>query len=208
MAQGLAEPDAAVRQGDVPDRGSARASAPDPSLHRGGRVSGWTRRAVGRGRLLPYTTYDRLGEIDQAAIVENKRLGHVLAIAAQVQALRDSRHQAVPSRTLLGEPPRPAKVPLNVKRQRLINRLDLERALVAAPLNPRAAAILTLPAARQPPHPAPSSGTSGGQRHRPTNKAKKEHAPAQNGSTVYTYRYEAINPHRSPRKRTTNVAAG
>ncbi|WP_228771109.1 hypothetical protein [Cupriavidus sp. U2] len=102
----------------------------------------------------------------------------MLAIAAQVQALLDSRHQAGPSRTLLGEPPRPAKVPLNVKRQRLINRLDLERALVAAPLNPRAADILTLPAARQPPHSAPSPGASG-QRHRPTNKAQKEHAPAQ-----------------------------
>jgi hypothetical protein len=138
-----------------------------------GRVELWA-----EGASLPYTTYDRLGEIDQAAIVENKRLGHVLAIAAQVRAQRDSRHQAGPSRTLLGEPPRPAKVPLNVKRQRLINRLDLERALAAAPLNPCAADILTLPVARQAPHPAPSSGASG-QRHRPTNKAKKEHAPAQ-----------------------------
>jgi hypothetical protein len=89
-----------------------------------GRVELWA-----DGAALPYTTYDRLPEVDQGAIVDNKRLGHVLAIAATVQAERDSRHWSAPSRTLSGESPRPAKVPLNVKRQRLINRLDLERAI-------------------------------------------------------------------------------
>jgi len=29
----------------------------------------------------PHTTYDRLSEIDQGAIVDNKRLGHVLQLA-------------------------------------------------------------------------------------------------------------------------------
>lgn len=86
------------------------------------------------GASLPYTTYHRLSAIDQGAIVENKRLGHVLDIAAQVQALRDGRHQAGPSRTLLGEPPRPHNPPLHVKRQRLINRLDLERAIKGTPM--------------------------------------------------------------------------
>ena len=81
------------------------------------------------GVALPYTTYDRLAEIDQGAIVDNKRLGHVLAVAAELQAQRDDRRWAGPSRTLVGEPPRPAKVPLSVKRQRLINRLDLDRAI-------------------------------------------------------------------------------
>ena len=89
-----------------------------------GRIELWA-----DGVALPYTTYDRLSEVDQGAIVDNKRLGYVLAIAAELQAQRDDRRWAAPSRTLVGEPPRPSKVPLSVKRQRLINRLDLERAL-------------------------------------------------------------------------------
>ncbi|WP_455289222.1 ISNCY family transposase [Cupriavidus necator] len=96
------------------------------------------------GATLPYTTYDRLAEIDQGAIVENKRLGHVLDLAAKVQALRDSRQTVGPSRTLAGEPPRPHRPAPNTQRQRLINRLDLERALAGAPLNQKAD-ILTLP---------------------------------------------------------------
>ena len=86
------------------------------------------------GTSLPYTTYHRLSEIDQGAIVENKRLGHVLDIVAQVQALRDDRHRAGPSHTMQGEPPRPHNPPLNVKRQRLLNRLDLDRAIKGTPL--------------------------------------------------------------------------
>jgi hypothetical protein len=35
--------------------------------------------------LLPYSTYDRLSEVDPVAIVDNKRLGHVLDVARQVQ---------------------------------------------------------------------------------------------------------------------------
>jgi hypothetical protein len=46
---------------------------------------------------LPFTTYDKLCEIDQGAVVENKRLGHVLQVAQLVQAQRDSRRsQSVP----------------------------------------------------------------------------------------------------------------
>ncbi len=63
------------------------------------------------GTALPYTTYDRLSEIDQGAIVDNKRLGHTLAIAAELQAQRDDRRQVGPSRTLAGEPPRPRTPP-------------------------------------------------------------------------------------------------
>ncbi|WP_454739627.1 hypothetical protein [Cupriavidus necator] len=108
-------------------------------------------------------------------MVENKRLGHVLAIAAQVQALRDSRQQAGPSRTLQGQPPQPHHAPLNVKRQRLINRLDLERALAGAPLHQKAD-LLTLPTALPPPHPGPASVASG-QRHRPTATPQKIPTP-------------------------------
>src|SRR6202163_731873 len=49
------------------------------------------------GRVLPYSTYDKLGAIDHGAIVENKRLGHVLQIVQQTQALRDSRVPSAPS---------------------------------------------------------------------------------------------------------------
>lgn len=49
------------------------------------------------GTALPFTTYEKLCEIDQGAIVENKRLGHVLQVAQLVQAQRDSRRsQSVP----------------------------------------------------------------------------------------------------------------
>jgi hypothetical protein len=42
---------------------------------------------------LPYSTYDKLGAIDQGAIVENKRLGHALRISNLVQAERDNRSE-------------------------------------------------------------------------------------------------------------------
>ena len=46
------------------------------------------------GVSLPYSTYDKLGAIDQGAIVENKRLGHALRISNMVQAERDNRSVA------------------------------------------------------------------------------------------------------------------
>ncbi|WP_259463831.1 hypothetical protein [Cupriavidus plantarum] len=59
---------------------------------------------------LPYTTHYRYPDVDQAAIVENKRLGHVLGIAQKVQALRGNRHYEGPSRTMSGVPPGPQPV--------------------------------------------------------------------------------------------------
>jgi hypothetical protein len=47
--------------------------------------------------VLPYSLYDKLGEIDQGAMVANKRLGHVLRIARLVQAERDNRSVGDPS---------------------------------------------------------------------------------------------------------------
>jgi hypothetical protein len=56
------------------------------------------------GACLPYVPYDRLSEIDQGAVVENKRLGHALQLAQQMQALRDDRRASdSPSRTNRGE---------------------------------------------------------------------------------------------------------
>ena len=47
------------------------------------------------GVLLPYSTYDRLSEVDPVAIVDNKRLGHVLDVARQVQRKRDNNRYLV-----------------------------------------------------------------------------------------------------------------
>jgi hypothetical protein len=44
-----------------------------------------------------YSLYDKLGAVDQGAIVDNKRLGHVLQIVQQVQAQRDDRAVNAPS---------------------------------------------------------------------------------------------------------------
>jgi hypothetical protein len=49
------------------------------------------------GLKVPYSTYDKLGAIDQGAIVENKRLGHALRISGLVQAERDNQYYAGPS---------------------------------------------------------------------------------------------------------------
>jgi hypothetical protein len=49
------------------------------------------------GEPLPYSVYNKLGAVDQGAIVDNKRLGHVLQIAQQVQSQRDNRAANVPS---------------------------------------------------------------------------------------------------------------
>ncbi|MGC5803441.1 ISNCY family transposase [Ralstonia pseudosolanacearum] len=112
-----------------------------------GRVELWA-----DGTALPYTTYDRLSAIDQGAIVDNKRLGHTLAIAAELQAQRDDRRWTGPSRTLAGEPPRPKRPAPQTKRQRQINRLDLERAIhqVGPPPLPSSPATRTTALRRQP----------------------------------------------------------
>ncbi|WP_423200795.1 Integrase catalytic domain-containing protein (plasmid) [Cupriavidus sp. H19C3] len=110
-----------------------------------GRIELWA-----DGACLPYTTYHRLSEIDQGAIVENKRLGHVLAIAQRVQALRDNRHLQGPSRTMAGEPPREKALSPGTRHQRQINRMDLERAmattmLCAPPPSPASPTALPAP---------------------------------------------------------------
>jgi hypothetical protein len=51
------------------------------------------------GVKVPYSTYDKLGAIDQGAIVENKQLGHALRISGMVQAERDNQYYAGPSTT-------------------------------------------------------------------------------------------------------------
>jgi hypothetical protein len=90
------------------------------------------------GVSLPYSIYEKLGAVDQGAIVENKRLGHVLQIVQMVQSKRDNRaadgpstaHRAdghiVPRNKLVGS-----------KRQRELAPEDLQEAISrqAAPVS-------------------------------------------------------------------------
>jgi len=85
------------------------------------------------GRVLPYRQYDRLAEIDQAAVVEHKRLSHVLQVAQAIQAQRDnSRIGKAPSRANRGDStktdrnkPQPGK-----KKQREFTQADVEQVIV------------------------------------------------------------------------------
>ncbi|RQS44321.1 ISNCY family transposase [Burkholderia sp. Bp8986] len=85
------------------------------------------------GRVLPCRQYDRLAEIDQGAIVEHKRLSHVLQIAQALQAQRDnSRIGKAPSRTHRGDSTktnRSATQP-NKKKQREFTQTDVEKVIV------------------------------------------------------------------------------
>lgn len=83
------------------------------------------------GAALAYITYDRLSEIDQGAVVENKRLGHVLQAAQIVQELRDNRRSG-PSRTNQTGQVRQKKVAPNKKSQRTLDASDLATAIVQA----------------------------------------------------------------------------
>jgi transposase len=82
------------------------------------------------GRALPYALYDKLSQIDHAAVVDNKRLGHALRIAQALQEQRDDRRGLVgpSSRHRTGGPSRSKKDPTK-KTQRGITMKDLEKAL-------------------------------------------------------------------------------
>ena len=85
------------------------------------------------GTALPYAIYNRLPEVDQGAIVENKRIGHVLAVAQVMQAQRDSRRgRSAPSRAHQGAGPIPLKPKPGKKSQRQLNEQDLQAAIDAA----------------------------------------------------------------------------
>jgi hypothetical protein len=76
---------------------------------------------------LPFTTYDRLGELDQGAIIDNKRLGRALEMIKLVQDKRDNtRSQALPS--LDGQTSRRKKQP-GKKSQRSLDHNDMLEAL-------------------------------------------------------------------------------
>ena len=73
-------------------------------------------------------TQDRLSEIDQGAIVDNKRLGRALEGAKLVQVERDNnRSKSLPS----GDgPSRRRKAPTTKKSQRSLDQDDMLNALI------------------------------------------------------------------------------
>ena len=92
------------------------------------------------GAALAYITYDRLSEIDQGAVVENKRLGHVLQAAQIVQELRDNRRSG-PARTSQTGKVLSKKMMPSKKAQRALDAGDLANALVQANQQRLASAI-------------------------------------------------------------------
>ncbi|WP_316157413.1 ISNCY family transposase [Cupriavidus sp. BIC8F] len=79
------------------------------------------------GAALPYTIYDKLSEVDQGAIVDNKRLGHVLQLAQYVQEKRDNtRSLSVPGTE--GAPRKRGRSP-GKKSQRSLGQNDMLEAL-------------------------------------------------------------------------------
>ncbi|CAG4927207.1 ISNCY family transposase ISBcen27 [Paraburkholderia saeva] len=83
------------------------------------------------GAALPCVPYDRLSEIDQAAVVDNKRLGHTLQMAQVIQAQRDDRRASgSPSRTNQGEAPRPKERKVGTRKQRELTREELNEAIL------------------------------------------------------------------------------
>jgi hypothetical protein len=80
--------------------------------------------------------YDRLSEVRQGTIVENKRLGHVLQVAQFMQEQRDSRRgRSAPARTNQGLAPVALKATADKKVQRKLDAIDLAHAIVRATAN-------------------------------------------------------------------------
>jgi transposase len=82
------------------------------------------------GNALAYTLYDQLPVVNQATIVENKRLGHVLQVAQLVQQKRDSRRGlSAPARTHSGAPATKAKRTPGTKSASHLNMADITQAI-------------------------------------------------------------------------------
>ncbi len=79
------------------------------------------------GTALSYSIYDHLSEIDQGAIVDNKRLGRILEFIKLVQDQRDdNRSQAIPASD---RPLRRRRKPTEKKSQRSLKGDDMLDAL-------------------------------------------------------------------------------
>jgi len=99
------------------------------------------------GAALAYSIYDKLPEVDQTAIVENKRLGHVLQIIQEVQKKRDSRRGlSRPAHTNTGAPPMQRKRNPGTKSSLGLNMADLVEAIGKIPLKTELPEIPNRPA--------------------------------------------------------------
>ena len=84
------------------------------------------------GANLAYERYDRLPQVDTAAIIENKRLSHALQTAQLIQSHRDDRRRSnTPSRTNQGKAPYRTKAAPGAKRSRQFSAEDIESAVMA-----------------------------------------------------------------------------
>jgi hypothetical protein len=87
------------------------------------------------GIALAYTTYDKLPVTNQAAIVDNKRLGHILEIAQEVQKKRDNRRGlCAPARTNTGAEPAQRKRTPGTKSAKNLDMTDLLDAIKKTPM--------------------------------------------------------------------------
>lgn len=79
------------------------------------------------GVVFPYSSYDRLSEIDQHAVVDNKRLGRTLEFIVLVQSKRDNtRSQSI----LAGDGPSRRRIRQEGKKsQRSLDNNDVLEAL-------------------------------------------------------------------------------
>ncbi len=83
------------------------------------------------GMIFDYQRYDRLSEINQGAVVEHKRLSHVLQAAQLIQAQRDNRPASgSPSRSNQGIVPNQKKRQARTKKQREFTIEDLTTAVM------------------------------------------------------------------------------
>jgi transposase len=93
------------------------------------------------GAALAYRQYDRLSEIDQGAVIDNKRLGHALQVAQVLQAQRDDRcASGMPSRTNQGLAPRPKERKVGTRTQRELSQQQFNAAVLST-AKTRAAAV-------------------------------------------------------------------
>jgi transposase len=82
------------------------------------------------GAALPCVPYDRLAQIDQGAVIEHKRLGHVLQVAQALQAQRDDRRASgSPSRTNRGLPVESDQRKAGTKKQREFTKADVDEVI-------------------------------------------------------------------------------
>lgn len=82
------------------------------------------------GHTLPCTRYDRLPAIDMAELVDNKRLGRALEVAAVLQSQRDTRHRSnTPSRTNTGQAPHARRAPPGIKAASKLSAADMAAAI-------------------------------------------------------------------------------